>query len=75
MYSDEDGRIELDPTWEELRAGLGDTVAELVHAMRRGCFPVCCADDRCTGRCPYGTVCRVNHIRSLEKTCRPTDKD
>ncbi len=75
MYFDDDGRIELDPTWEELRAGLGDTVAELVHAMRRGCFPVCCADDRCTGRCPYGTVCRVNHIRSLEKTCRPTDND
>ncbi|MBU4397897.1 MAG: PD-(D/E)XK nuclease family protein, partial [Planctomycetes bacterium] len=75
MYFDDDGRIELDQTWEELRAGLGDTVAELVHAMRRGCFPVCCADDRCTGRCPYGTVCRVNHVRSLEKTCRPTDND
>ncbi len=75
MYVDEDGSIELDPTWEELRTGLGDTVAELVHAMRRGCFPVCCTDDRCTGRCPYGAVCRVNHIRSLEKTCRPTDND
>ena len=75
MYVDEGGSIELDPTWEELRTGLGDTVAELVHAMRRGCFPVCCADDRCTGRCPYGAVCRVNHIRSLEKTCRPTDND
>ncbi|MBN1396063.1 MAG: exodeoxyribonuclease V subunit gamma [Pirellulales bacterium] len=75
MYAVEDGRIELDPDWEQIRAGLGDTVAALVSAFRRGAFPVCCGDDRCTGRCPYHTVCRVNHVRALEKTCRPTAND
>ena len=75
MYFAEDGRIELDPVWEEIRDGLGDTVAELIRAIRRGSFPVCSADERCTGRCPFNTICRINQVRSLEKTCRPTDQD
>ncbi len=72
MYRNDDGRIELEPEWEELRAGLGDTVVMLVRAIRRGQFPVCSADERCTGRCPYSTICRINQVRSLEKTCQPT---
>ena len=72
MYRNDDGRIELEPAWEELRAGLGDTVAGLVGGIRGGRFPVCSADDRCTGRCPYSTVCRINQVRSLEKTCQPS---
>ena len=72
MYRNDDGRIELEPTWEELRVGLGDTVVMLARAMRHGQFPVYSADPRCTGRCPYKTVCRINQVRSLEKTCQPT---
>jgi ATP-dependent helicase/DNAse subunit B len=71
MYRNDEGRIELEPAWENLRATLGDTVVGLVHAIRRGRFPVCSADHRCTGYCPFHTVCRVNQVRSLEKTCQP----
>ena len=72
MYRNDDGRIELEPVWEELRAGLADTVVTLASALRCGQFPVYSSDPHCTGRCPYRTVCRVNQVRSLEKTCQPT---
>jgi ATP-dependent helicase/DNAse subunit B len=72
MYRDDDGRIELEREWEAIRAVLGDTIVALVRAIRKGRFPVCNADDQCTGHCPYNTVCRVNQVRSLEKTCQPT---
>ena len=72
MYRNDDGRIELDPAWEDLRAGLGDTVAGLIEAIRGGRFPVCSVDDRCTSHCPFNTICRINQVRSLEKICQPT---
>ena len=53
-------------------SGLAETVVGLVGGIRGGQFPVCSADDRCTGRCPYNTICRINQVRSLEKTCQPT---
>ena len=72
MYRNDDGRIELEPAWEQMRAGLADTVVGLVGGIRRGQFPVCSRDDRCTGYCPFSTVCRINQVRSLEKICQPT---
>jgi ATP-dependent helicase/DNAse subunit B len=75
MYRNDDGRIELEPAWEQLRATLGDTVVTLVHAIRRGQFPVCSADERCTGHCPFSTLCRINQVRSLEKTWQPTPSE
>ncbi len=75
MYRNDDGRIELDPAWENIRAGLGDIVAGLVRSIRAGRFPVCSRDENCTGYCPFNTVCRINQIRSLEKTCQPTATD
>ena len=72
MYENIDGRIELDRDWEEARDRLGDTVAALVQSMRAGRFPVCSADDHCTSHCPFSTICRINQVRSLEKTCQPT---
>jgi RecB family exonuclease len=72
MYEDIDGRIELDPKWEDIRIGLRDTVLGLVRSLRAGRFPVCSADEHCTGHCPFRTVCRINQVRSLEKTWRPT---
>jgi ATP-dependent helicase/DNAse subunit B len=71
MYRNDDGRIELEPTWEDVRDRLGDVVISLVQGMQQGEFPVHGADDDCTGRCPFHTVCRVNQVRSLEKTWDP----
>jgi hypothetical protein len=73
MYRNDEGRIELETAWEDIRAGLGDTVIALAGAIRKGQFPVCSADDHCTGRCPYSTICRINQVRSLEKTCQPAN--
>jgi ATP-dependent helicase/nuclease subunit B len=72
MYDDFDGRIELDPKWEGIRAGLCDTVIGLVRSLRAGQFPVCSGDEHCTSHCPFRTVCRINQVRSLEKTWQPT---
>jgi RecB family exonuclease len=72
MYRNDDGRIELEPQWESIRDGVAETVVGLVRGIRRGQFPVCSSDERCTGRCPYNTICRINQVRSLEKTCQPT---
>ncbi len=72
MYRNDEGRLELEPQWEELRDGLGDTVLALVRAIRGGQFPVCSADQHCTGRCPFSTICRINQVRSLEKTWQST---
>ncbi len=72
MYDGIDGRIELDSKWEQIRAGLRDTVIGLVRSLRAARFPVCGADEHCTGRCPFRTVCRINQVRSLEKKWQPT---
>jgi ATP-dependent helicase/nuclease subunit B len=55
-----------------MREGLGDILAGLTQGIRRGRFPVFSADERCTGSCPFSTICRINQVRALEKTCQPT---
>jgi len=57
--------------WRQIRAELTETVTALVEGMRKGHFPVYNADDHCTGHCPFSTVCRINQVRSLEKTWQP----
>jgi ATP-dependent helicase/nuclease subunit B len=74
MYESIDGRIELNRQWEDIRDMLGDVVAALVESIRAGRFPVCNSDDRCTGRCPFKTVCRINQVRSLEKKWQPIER-
>ena len=71
MYELSGGHIVLNETWETIRGFMADTVGGLVKAMRRGEFPVWSDDKDCTGRCPFGTVCRINQIRSLDKEWRP----
>jgi RecB family exonuclease/superfamily I DNA/RNA helicase len=71
MYQRSDGDLVPAAPWEEIRAGLGKTVVTLVQRIRTGEFPVCSGDDRCTGYCPYSTICRINQVRSLEKTWQP----
>jgi ATP-dependent helicase/nuclease subunit B len=72
LYNLVDGRIELDPIWEEMRDSLGDILSCLVQGIRGARFPVCSANEHCTGSCPYNTVCRINQVRAMEKTCQPT---
>lgn len=71
MHRPGDGGLVPSPEWEQIRATLAETVAALVAGIRGGQFPVCSADERCTGYCPYSTVCRINQVRSLEKTWQP----
>ncbi len=71
MYHAADGSLEPEPQWESLRASLARTVAALVRGMTEGQFPVSSSDAECTGRCEYATVCRINQVRSLEKTWQP----
>jgi len=63
------------PQWQAVRRLAEKTVVRLVEAMRRGLFPVSSTDDHCTGHCPFHTVCRINHARSLEKSWHPSQVD
>ncbi|MBX3425049.1 MAG: PD-(D/E)XK nuclease family protein [Pirellulales bacterium] len=63
-----EGALAADPTWEATREQLLVRVAELVAGIRRAEFPVFSADEHCTKYCPMRTVCRVAHVRSLQKT-------
>lgn len=75
MYKLGEGGIEPEAKWEEIRGRLAETVAGLVCGIRGGRFPVCNDDRRCTGYCPYSTLCRIGQIRALEKTWQPAPQD
>ncbi len=68
----ENGRVELVEEWENIRGQIREIAAGLVHGIRNGFFPVFNRNERCTSSCPFSTICRINQIRSLEKTCLPT---
>jgi RecB family exonuclease len=70
-----EGRLAVDPDWQSLEANLRVRVRSLVEGIRSGQFPMHSADEDCTGRCPFSTVCRVNQVRSLEKTWQPPAGD
>jgi ATP-dependent helicase/nuclease subunit B len=72
MYQLTPNGIELTAQWEEMRAILAKTTAALVKGIRRGIFPVFNNDQHCTSYCPFSTVCRIQHIRALEKIWLPT---
>ena len=71
MHEQGDSGVVALPEWEQTRQRLAETVAALVSGIRGGQFPVCSADQRCTGYCSYRTICRINQVRSLEKTWQP----
>ena len=68
-----EGQLELDDSWAGLRDQLLARVVSLVRGIQDGQFPMHCADDKCTGRCPYHTMCRVGQVRALEKTWQPPE--
>jgi RecB family exonuclease len=63
--SDQSGK--LTETWETLKPKVIARIAEIVHAARRGDFPVASNDPHCTRSCDFRTVCRVAQVRSLNK--------
>ncbi|MCI0491345.1 MAG: PD-(D/E)XK nuclease family protein, partial [Planctomycetes bacterium] len=60
----------VEPTeqWKALHPKIIARVRQFVADIRHGDFPVFSRDDQCTENCPFNTICRVNHIRSLNKT-------
>ncbi len=63
--------LERTEQYVELREWLAERVWSLVHGARGGEFPMMNRDDKCTSTCSFGTVCRVNQVRSLEKLWQP----
>lgn len=57
--------------WQELRQKVVNRVLSLARGARSAEFPVSCADQNCTSRCEFNTVCRVHQVRSLEKQWPP----
>ncbi|HEX4149722.1 MAG TPA: PD-(D/E)XK nuclease family protein, partial [Pirellulales bacterium] len=68
LYEPADGHWQPTDTWGDLRPRLLARVAELIHGIRGGEFPVACRDEQCTSRCEFHTVCRIHQVRALEKT-------
>ena len=68
LAEEEAGTLRTSADWEQRRAAIVAKVMDLVRGIRAAEFPVQSLDGDCTGRCPYRTVCRVNQVRSLEKT-------
>ncbi len=54
--------------WQQVRLELPKIVGALVRGMRRAQFPVFSQDNGCTRNCPFAMLCRINQVRSLEKT-------
>jgi hypothetical protein len=61
------------PDWTDLREAIKDRVGQIVEGIRAGAFPMHSADEHCTSRCEFKTVCRVNQVRSLGKTWPPQE--
>jgi hypothetical protein len=66
-----DGKLVPAPSWSTTREKLVARIGEIIAAIRRGHFPVYNEDDQCTSMCELRTICRVAHIRSLEKVWPP----
>jgi ATP-dependent helicase/DNAse subunit B len=57
--------------WNTLKQDATSFIHAVVGAIRSGQFPVYSCDEECTGTCPFRTVCRINHVRSLGKEWQP----
>jgi RecB family exonuclease len=68
---DAGGRLATDPGWTTFESRLRGRILALVEGIRRGQFPMHSVDEKCTSRCEYSTICRVNQSRSLDKTWQP----
>ena len=66
-----DGEIKSTERWTQLTTSVIEAVRGIVHGVRAGAFPMHCADENCTSRCDFRTVCRVGQVRSLGKVWPP----
>jgi len=67
----ENRKLKTSKQWDDLQPVLLERVKQLVNGIRDGQFPVYNTDDNCTRSCNLATICRVAHIRSLEKHWEP----
>jgi ATP-dependent helicase/DNAse subunit B len=67
LYDRAEGLLQPSEDWQARRQQVIEKIFELARGIRAGQFPVYSLDADCTGRCDFSTVCRINHIRSLEK--------
>ena len=63
----EGSSLRLTKQWQKMEGALVERVRQIVDGIRRGEFPVYNEDKECTHGCALNTICRVAHIRSLEK--------
>lgn len=66
-----DAGVRPTDAWQALREAIVRRVIGLVQGIRGGQFPMASADEDCTSRCDFNTVCRVGQVRSLEKRWQP----
>jgi ATP-dependent helicase/DNAse subunit B len=66
-----DGAVQPAEGWEALRAAVVARLGEIITGIRRGWFPVFNDDKACATFCSLRTVCRIAHVRSLEKEWSP----
>ena len=63
--------LQTSADWQQLQPTMLRRVQELITGIRSGQFPVYNADKDCTRSCSLSTICRIAHIRSLEKVPQP----
>lgn len=71
LASQEAGAPRATNAWRELVGTIERRIVGLVRGLRNAEFPMHNTDKHCTSRCDFRTVCRVNQVRSLEKTWEP----
>ncbi len=68
------GALAPAPGWKQVRAALETRIGEIIASIRRGQFPVFNENPNCTSTCDLRTICRIAHIRSLEKVWPPPNE-
>ena len=66
-----DGSLSASPDWIATREAIVSKIGELIANIRSGRFPVHNENAHCTDHCEFRTICRIAHVRSLEKTWPP----
>jgi hypothetical protein len=64
---DEGDGVRASHAWFAHREKIRQRLSSIVQKIRAGQFPMASADDECTSRCAYRTVCRVHQTRNLGK--------
>ncbi|MDC0935762.1 PD-(D/E)XK nuclease family protein [Pirellulales bacterium] len=64
----DDGTLKVTAAWEQLHEAVTARVASLIAGVRGAAFPVYNPNEDCTRYCDFSKICRISHVRSLEKT-------